>query len=240
MTNHWTDVANSDYIMVIAGNPAENPPAAYGHITDAIERGAKLIVVDPRFTRSASKAHIYCAIRSGTDVAFIGGVIKWVIDDMEANPGNYNMTYVTEYTNAAFLVNPEYQGPPDLDGLFVGYDSANRTYGKSKWTYQVDAAGVPLQDKTLQDQNCVFQILKKHFARYTPEMVNKISGAPVEKFLEVAETFAKSGVVGKSGNILYAMGATHHTNGVQVIRSYAIFQLLLANVGVAGGGIQAM
>ena len=240
MTNHWTDVANSDYIMVIAGNPAENHPAAYGHITDAIERGAKLIVVDPRFTRSASKAHIYCPIRSGTDVAFIGGVIKWVIDDMEANPGNYNTTYVTEYTNAAFLVNPEYQGPPDLDGLFIDYDSTNRTYGKSKWTYQVDGSGVPIKDKTLQDQNCVFQIRKKHFARYTPEMVNKISGAPVEKFLEVAETFAKSGASDKSGNILYAMGATHHTNGVQVIRSYAILQLLLGNVGIAGGGIQAM
>jgi len=240
MTNHWNDVANSDYIMVIAGNPAENHPAAYGHITDAIERGAKLIVVDPRFTRSASKAHIYCPIRSGTDVAFIGGVIKWVIDDMEANPGNYNMTYVTEYTNAAFLVNPGYQGPPDLDGLFAGYDSTNRTYGKSKWTYQVDGSGVPLQDKTLQDPNCVFQLLKRHFARYTPEMVNKVSGAPVEKFLEVAETFAKSGASGKAGNILYAMGATHHTNGVQIIRSYAILQLLLANVGIAGGGIQAM
>jgi formate dehydrogenase major subunit len=240
MTNHWNDVANSDYIMVIAGNPAENHPAAYGHITDAIERGAKLIVVDPRFTRSASKAHIYCPIRSGTDVAFIGGVIKWVIDDMEANPGNYNMTYVTEYTNAAFLVNPGYQGPPDLDGLFAGYDSTNRTYGKSKWTYQVDGSGVPLQDKTLQDPNCVFQLLKKHFARYTPEMVNKVSGAPVAKFQEVAETFAKSGAVGKAGNILYAMGATHHTNGVQIIRSYAILQLLLSNVGVAGGGIQAM
>src|SRR4030043_1202190 len=117
MTNPWTDVANSDYILVIAGNPAENHPAAYGHITTAIERGGKLIVVDPRFTRSASKAHLYCPIRSGTDVAFIGGPIKYVIDDMEANPGNYNMTYVTEYTNAAFLVNPEYQGPPALERL---------------------------------------------------------------------------------------------------------------------------
>jgi formate dehydrogenase major subunit len=257
MTNHWTDVANSDYIMVIAGNPAENHPAAYGHITDAIERGAKLIVVDPRFTRSASKAHIYCPIRSGTDVAFIGALIKYVIDDMEVNPGNYNMTYVKEYTNAAFLVHPDYKGPPDLDGLFIGYDEPGRTYGKSKWTYQ-DAGstegniipvlyplaegckGVAKKDKTLQDPNCVFQILKRQYARYTPEMVNKVCGTPTEKFLEVAETFAKSGAVGKSGNILYAMGATHHTNGAQIIRSYGMLQLLLGNVGVAGGGIQAM
>jgi formate dehydrogenase-N alpha subunit len=264
MTNHWNDVANSDYIMVIAGNPAENHPAAFGHITKAIEENnAKLIVVDPRFTRSASKAHIYCPIRSGTDVGFIGGMIKYVMDDMAANPASYNMTYVTEYTNAAFLVNPGYQGPPDLDGLFVDYNAEKRTYGKGKWTYQdaasTDADMVPLtwpppviasdkpqpkgyakKDKTLQDPNCVFQILKKHYARYTPEMVNKICGTPVEKFLEVASTFSKSGAAGKAGNIMYAMGATHHTNGAQIIRSYGVLQLLLANVGVAGGGIQAM
>ena len=241
MTNHWNDVANSDYILVIAGNPAENHPAAYGHITKAIERGAKLIVVDPRFTRSASKAHIYCPIRSGTDVAFIGGVIKYVMDDMvNTDWANYNKTYLVEYTNAPYLVTPDFQGPADLDGLFVGYDATNRIYAKSKWTYQLDDGGVPKKDKTLQDPNCVFQILRKHFARYTPEMVNKISGAPQEKFLEVARTFAESGAVGKSGNIMYAMGATHHTNGAQIIRSYGVLQLLLANVGIAGGGIQAM
>lgn len=242
MTNHWNDVANSDYIMVIAGNPAENHPAAYGHITKAVERGAKLIVVDPRFTRSASKAHIYCPIRSGTDVGFIGGMIKYVIDDMvNTDWANYNKTYLVEYTNASYLVNADFKGPADLDGLFVDYDAAKRTYGKTKWTYQTDAAtGIPLKDKTLQDPNCVFQIVKKHFARYTPEMVNRICGTPVEKFLEVARTFSESGAASKAGNIMYAMGATHHTNGVQIIRSYGILQLLLGNVGIAGGGIQAM
>ena len=241
MTNSWNDIENSDYILVIAGNPAENHPAAYGHITIAMEKGAKLLVVDPRFTRSASKATLYCPIRSGTDVAFIGGVIKYVMDDMEVHPENYNMTYINQYTNFTFLVNPSYQGPPDLDGLFSGYNPSGRTYDKSTWTYQYeDGSNVPKRADNLQDPNCVFQIVKKHFARFTPEMVNKISGAPQEKFLEVAQTFAQSGAVGKSGTIMYAMGATHHTIGTQIIRSYAILQLLLGNIGVAGGGIQAM
>jgi len=244
MTNHWNDIQNSDYILVIAGNPAENHPAAYGHITAAVDKGAKLIVVDPRFTRSAAKAHIYCPIRSGTDVAFIGGIVKYIISDIEANPGNYNMTYITEYTNASYLVNPNYKGAPDLDGLFSGYNAEKRSYDRSaatsSWTYQLDENGVPKRDKTLQDPNCVFQILKEHYARYTPEMVNTVSGAPKEKFLEVAKTFAESGAAGKSGTLMYAMGATQHTNGSQIIRTYAIMQLLLANIGVAGGGIQAM
>ena len=241
MTNHWNDVANSDYIMVIAGNPAENHPAAYGHITKAVERGAKLIVVDPRFTRSASKAHIYCPIRSGTDIAFIGGVIRYVINDMiDTNWANYNKTYLTEYTNASYVVNDQFKGPADLDGLFVDYDAGKRTYGKTKWTYQTDAAGIPIKDKDLQNANCVFQLLKKQFDRYTPEMVNKTTGMPQEKFLEAARTFAESGAVGKAGNVMYAMGATHHTNGAQIIRSYGVLQLILGNVGIAGGGIQAM
>ena len=250
MTNHWIDVANSDYIMVIAGNPAENHPAAYGHITTAIERGGKLIVVDPRFTRSASKAHLYCPIRSGTDVAFIGGIIKHVIDDIEANPGNYNMTYLTEYTNAPYLINPDFKGPADLDGMFSGWDSVTKRYldnpthkyanKDSTWRYQLDEQGIPKKDKTLKDPNCVFQILKKQYARYTPAMVSRTTGAPQEKFLQVASTFAESGAPGKSGNIMYAMGATHHTNGVQIIRSYGVLQLLLGNIGIAGGGIQAM
>jgi formate dehydrogenase-N alpha subunit len=244
MTNHWNDIANSDRILVIAGNPAENHPAAYGHITEAIERGAKLIVVDPRFTRSASKAHIYCPIRSGTDVAFIGGIINWVLNDMEKNPTNYNMTYVKEYTNAAYLVDENYKGPDELDGLFEGYNPTGRSYNRSAtnspWKYQLDGSGVPVRDDSLQNPKCVFQILKKHFSRYTPEVVNKISGAPVQKFEEVARTFAESGATGKAGTLMYAMGATQHTNGSQIIRSYAIMQLLLGNIGVAGGGIQAM
>ena len=104
MTNHWNDIANSDCILAIGSNPAENHPAAFGHITEAKARGAKLIHVDPRFTRTSARADIYAPLRSGTDIAFIGGMIKWVLDDIERNPGNYNMTYITEYTNAPFLL----------------------------------------------------------------------------------------------------------------------------------------
>jgi formate dehydrogenase major subunit len=240
MTNHWNDIANADVIMAIGSNPAENHPAAFGHITEAKERGAKLISVDPRFTRTSSKADIYAPLRSGTDISFINGMIKYVLDDIEHNPNKYNMTYITEYTNAAHLINAGYKGPAELNGLFSGYNEEKRSYDKSTWQYQLDKNGIPKRDKTLKDPNCVFQILKRHVARYTPEMVSQITGCPVDTFRLVAQTYAASGAVGKAGTILYAMGTTQHTYGTQNIRSYAILQLLLANIGIAGGGINAM
>ncbi len=247
MTNHWNDLANSDVLMAIGGNPAENHPAAFGHITIAKERGAKLISVDPRFTRTSSKADIYAPIRSGTDIAFIGGMINYILNDIESNPGNYNLTYIREYTNATFLINPDYKGPADLEGLFSGYsgssneiDGTKRNYNKSTWQFQRDENGIPKRDMTMKDPNCAYQLIKKHFERYTPEKVNAICGTPIDTFLEVCRTFAASGQVGKSGTILYAMGTTQHTYGAQNIRSYTILQLLLANIGIAGGGINAM
>ena len=247
MTNHWNDVANSDCMLSIGSNPAENHPASFGWITLAKERGAKLISVDPRFTRTSAKADIYAKMRSGTDIAFIGGMIKYVLDDMEANPTNYNMTYVREYTNAALLINPSFQGADVLDGLFSGYagvqnetDNAKRKYDKSTWQYQFDGSGIPKADKTLQDPNCVFQILKRHFSRYDVDTVTKITGTPKETFLEICSTYAATGAPGKSGTIMYAMGTTQHTYGTQNIRSYAILQFLLGNIGLCGGGINAM
>ena len=240
MTNHWNDIANSDCMMAIGSNPAENHPASFGWVTLAKERGAKLISVDPRFTRTSAKADIYAPMRSGTDVAFIGGMIKYVLDDMDANPDNYNMTYVTEYTNAPYLINADFKGPADLDGLFSGYDADNRSYDKSTWSYQEDDDGIPLRDKTLQDPNCVFQLLKKQFARYSPETVCSITGTPQDTYLEICQTYAATGETGKAGTIMYAMGTTQHTNGTQMIRSYAILQLLLGNIGVTGGGINAL
>jgi formate dehydrogenase-N alpha subunit len=247
MTNHWNDIANSDCIMSIGSNPAENHPAAFGHIMTAKERGAKLINVDPRFTRTSAKSDIYAPLRSGTDIAFIGGMIKYVIDDIERNPNNYNITYIAEYTNAAYLINPDFEGPADLEGLFSGYEGTvnetrddKRKYNKSTWQYQVDANGIPLKDKTLKDRNCAFQIMKRHFARYTPQKVNEICGTPVDTFNEICQTYAATGRKGKAGTILYAMGTTQHTYGAQNIRSYCILQLLLGNVGVCGGGINAM
>jgi len=240
MTNHWNDVVNADVIMAIGSNPAENHPAAFGHITEAKEKGAKLISVDPRFTRTSAKADIYCPLRSGTDITFINAMIKYVLDDIEQNPDNYNMIYIAEYTNASHLINPDYQGPAELDGLFSGYSDEKRSYDKSSWQYQLDENGIPKRDKTPQDPNCAFQLLKKHVARYTPEMVSKITGCPADTFLLTAQTFAASGATGKSGTIMYAMGTTQHTVGTQNIRSYSILQLLLGNIGVAGGGINAM
>jgi len=245
MTNHWNDLKNSDCIFIIGSNAAENHPISFKWITKAIEEnGATLINVDPRFTRSSSKADIYAQMRSGTDIAFIGGMIKWVLDDMEANPSRYNMTYVTEYTNAAFLIDPEFKTAAELDGKFSGFipgDDPNfGKYDKSTWKWQTDADSIPLKDKTLQDPNCVFQLLKKQFARYTPEMVCGTTGTDQETYLKICETYARTGGIGKSGTIMYAMGTTQHTVGTQNIRSYAILQLLLGNVGVAGGGINAL
>ncbi len=136
MTNHWTDVANANLVLIIGANPAENHPASYTHILRAQTNGANIVVIDPRFTRSAAKADIYAPIRSGTDIAVVGALINYVINDIEANPAKYNMTYITEYTNAPTLVNPDFKGPVDLDGLFSGYNAATRSYSKATWTYQ--------------------------------------------------------------------------------------------------------
>jgi len=258
MTNHWNDIANSDCMMVIGGNPAENHPAAFGHITTAMHNGAPLIVVDPRFTRTAARADIYAPLRSGTDIAFINGMIKYVLDDIEKNPQSYNMTYIAKYTNASFLVNPAFKGPVELNGLFSDYvgtsnetDNTKRKYNRNvplnswqiippTWNFQFDANGIPKKDETLKDPNCVYQVLKREFARYTPQMVNQVTGTPIDTLSKVYKTYAASGRPDKSGTILYAMGTTQHTCGTQNIRSYAMLQLLLGNIGLAGGGINAM
>lgn len=236
MTNHWIDLKNSDCIFIIGGNPAENHPASFYWILEAVERnGAPLIVVDPRFNRSAAKATLYAPIRPGTDIAFLGGIIRYVLEN-----ARYHKEYVLHYTDASFLVDPNFQGPAELDGLFSGYDEGERTYDRTTWKYQVDASGEPLRDPTLQDPNCVFQHLRRHYARYTPEMVSRITGCPQDLFLKVAQTFAETGKPGRAGTILYAMGQTQHTVGSQNVRAMAMLQLLLGNIGVAGGGVNAL
>ncbi len=235
MTNHWIDLKNSDCFFVIGANPAENHPASMYWINAAIEKGAKLIVVDPRFTRTASKAHIYAPIRSGTDIAFLGGMINYILQNEL-----YHKEYVVNYTNAATLISPDFKGPADLDGLFSGYDPTKRAYDRTTWAYQRDADGNIKRDETLQDPNCVFQLLKKHYARYTPDLVSRITGCPKDLFLKVTETYAATGQPGKAGTILYAMGQTQHTVGSQNVRVLAILQLLLGNIGVPGGGVNAL
>ncbi len=240
MTNHWIDIRNADRILIIGSNAAENHPMSFKWVTEAIDRGGILINVDPRFTRTSSKAHLYAPMRSGGDIPFILGMIKYIIDDMEANPDNYNMEYIREYTTASFLINPNFKLPEELDGVFSGYDPNKRKYDKSTWQYQKDGAGIPKKDKSLKNPNCVFQILKKHVSRYDPKTVSSITGTPEDIYAKVCKSYAESGAVGKAGTIMYAMGTTQHTYGTQNIRGYAILQLLLANMGIAGGGINAL
>jgi len=262
MTNHWIDIRNSDRIMIIGSNAAENHPISFKWVTAAKERGAKLISVDPRFTRTSSKADIYAPMRSGCDITFIGGMIRYILDDMQkSGPAGraekYNMTYVTQYTNAALIISDDFEDTTNSahPGLFSGYTPRNGAgpgklggYDKSSWMY-ADAV-TPQSDQALVDNTwnnwsdlnpkCVLRLLWEHYQRFTPEKVSEVTGCPVDKFLDVAAAYAESGKTGMAGTIMYAMGTTQHTYGTQNIRGYAILQLLLANIGVAGGGINAL
>jgi formate dehydrogenase major subunit len=235
MTNHWVDVKNADVILVMGANPAENHPISMKWVMRAKEQGAKLIVVDPRFTRTAAKADLYAPMRSGTDIAFLGGMIKYILDN-----NLYFREYVVNYTNASFLVNPDFKGPGQLNGLFSGYDEKTRKYDKKTWSLQMDESGIPKKDPSLKDPNCVFQLLKKHYSRYTLDKVSSITGTPKEKLAEVYKLYASTGKPDRAGTELYAMGWTQHTVGTQNIRAMCIVQLLLGNMGMAGGGINAL
>ena len=236
MTNHWIDLKNADVILAMGGNPASNHPISMKWINRARAKGAKLICVDPRFSQTAAKADLYAPLRSGTDIAFLGGMIKYILDN-----DLYFKEYVVNYTNASFLVNPEFKGPSEMDGLFSGFNDKTKKYDKATWTFQLDeVTGVALKDPTLQDPNCVFQHLKKHYARYTPEMVVDITGTPMEKLMEVYKLYSSTGKPDRVGTECYAMGWTQHTVGTQNIRAMAIIQLLLGNIGMAGGGVNAL
>ncbi len=232
MTNHWIDIKNSDCILIMGSNAAENHPISFKYVTEAMQRGAKLISVDPRFTRTSSKADIYAPLRSGTDIAFLGGMIKYILDN-----DLYFRQYVAWYTNAPFLVKDTYSFK---DGLFSGYDPKTRKYDKSQWGFQLDDKGNPKMDRSLKDPRCVFQLLKKHFSRYTTRVVSQVTGTPESDLIEIYKTYAATGAKGKAGTIMYAMGWTQHTVGVQNIRAMSIIQLLLGNMGVAGGGVNAL
>ena len=232
MTNHWNDLANSDCVLIVGCNPAENHPISFKWITKAQEKGAKLIVVDPRFTRSAAKADLYVRLRPGTDIALFGGLINYALSNEL-----YHRDYVVSYTNASFLVVKDFAFQ---EGLFAGYQKDKRAYDAAVWDYEMDKEGKPVTDPTLADPRCVFQLMKAHFARYTPEMVEATTGVPKETFLKMAALYAATGKPEKAGTILYAMGGTQHSTGVQIIRGYSMLQMLLGNMGVAGGGINAL
>ena len=267
MTNGWVDIKNTDMMLIMGGNPAENHPCGFKWAIEAKRnRNAKMIVVDPRFTRTASVADLFCQIRAGADIAFLGGVIRYAFEN-----NRIAKDYLLNYTNAAFIVKDGFK-LPETDGVFSGFDAKSQTYDKSSWNYAGgDASGKPVPephviavaahpangapppapalpekvayDFSLQNPNCVFQLLKKHYSRYTPEMVERITGIPRQKFEDAANLFTsvrKDGDMKKAATIIYAVGWTHHTFGTQIIRTAAMLQLLLGNVGRAGGGVNAL
>lgn len=259
MTNHWIDLKNADVVLAIGGNNAENHPISMKWVTEAKLAGAKYVVVDPRFNRSAAVADLYAPLRSGTDIAFYGGLFNYIIEN-----NLYHDEYVKNYTTAPFLVNTSYSFD---DGLFSGWNADTKKYDNATWSYQVESEApwdtaeggkmawvnapgtpafttpvvkTPKKDMTLSDPNCVFQLMKNHYSRYTLELVSSITGTPIDRLKEVYDLYASTGQPGKAGTILYAMGQTQHTVGSQNVRSMAMTQLLLGNMGIAGGGVNAL
>lgn len=232
MTNHWIDMINTDVAMIMGSNTVENHPLAAKWLTRTKEKGAIIINCDPRYTRTSSFADIYCKFRSGTDIAFVGGIINYALEN-----GRYQQEYVANYTNAGFIISDKFSFH---DGIFAGYDEAKRSYDKSKWAYELDGNGNPRIDRTLQHPRCVFQLMKKHYRRYDVDTVCKITGAPRDIYERVCRMYTSTWAPDRVGTWLYAMGTTQHTHGTQNIRTYAILQLLLGNVGLAGGGINAL
>jgi hypothetical protein len=228
MTNHWIDMQHAKAILVESSNVAENHPMAYKWIRKAQENGAKLIPVDPRFTRTSAGADVYARIRPGTDAAFLNTMINHILVNRL-----YDEDFVTTHTNALFLIQADYDFK---DGLFSGYDATKQAYDTKSWGYQLDSQGRPRRAARLDDPHCVFARLKTFVSRYTPEMGERITGVPAAQITDIAETMAKN----RPGTILYALGMTQHTTGVQGIRAFTILQLLLGNLGKPGSGVNAL
>jgi len=233
MTNSWTDIKNTDLVIVMGGNAAEAHPCGFKWVTEAKHhRGAKLIVVDPRFTRTASVSDYYAPIRPGTDIAFLMGLIRYMIENDKVQ-----WEYVKAFTNASFLVKEEFGWS---DGLFTGYDEEKRDYDRSSWDYQIGPDGYVLTDPTFAHPRCVWNMLKAHVDVYTPEMVERITGTPQDRFLKIAEMIGECSSPTKTMTSMYALGWTQHSKGAQNIRGMAMLQLILGNIGVPGGGMNAL
>jgi formate dehydrogenase major subunit len=232
MTNHYIDLKNSDCILIMGSNAAEHHPIAFKWILRAKEKGAKIIHVDPRYTRTSARCDYHVPLRSGTDIAFLGGMINHIL-----NKDLYFKDYVLNYTNASFIVGKDYAFK---DGLFSGYDAAKRKYNKDTWVLEKDAKGIPKRDMSLSDPRCVFQMMKTHYSRYTLEKVSSITGVSKEDLVRVYEEYGATGKPDKAGTECYALGWTHHTTGSQIIRTMSLIQLLLGNMGIAGGGVNAL
>jgi formate dehydrogenase major subunit len=251
---------NSDCIVIMGSNMAENHPVAFQWVVEARERGAEVIHVDPRFTRTSAMATRFVGIRAGSDIAFLGGIVNYILEHER-----WFDEYVRRYTNAAVIIDDGYVDAEDADGLFSGWDPETKRYSNETWQYKgmeaTSGAGPPPkgeqaghgghagglshgeppeEDETLQHPNCVFQILKRHYRRYTPDLVARTCGCSVEDFLYVAEKLCENSGRERTGAFAYAVGWTQHTVGVQIIRTAAVIQLLLGNIGRPGGGIMAL
>jgi formate dehydrogenase major subunit len=232
MTNGWTDVANTDVVLVMGGNPAENHPVGFRFVMEARrKRRAKVICVDPRFSRTAAVSDCYVPIRAGTDIAFLGGLIHYTL-----STGKYHAQYVREHTNATFLVKVGFGFD---NGHFSGWDPTKKSYDKATWQYETDGQGYARVDETMEHPHSVFQLMKRHYSRYTPEKVSDICGCTPEEFTKAAEMISVAAAEDKSGTILYALGWTQHSHAVQLIHAAAMVQLLMGNIGMPGGGVNA-
>jgi formate dehydrogenase major subunit len=233
MTNVWMDIKNADVIVIMGGNAAEAHPCGFKWVTEAKHHNkARLIVVDPRFTRSAAVSDMYVPIRQGADIAWLNGLINYLVSH-----DKIQKEYVTAYTNAAFVVK---EGFDFNDGLFSGWNAEREDYDRSSWEYEMDEQGMAKVDPTLEHPRCVYQLLKKFVARYTPEMVSRITGSPKEKMLKAWELMASTHTPDRAMTSMYALGWTQHSKGSQNIRAMAMVQLLLGNIGIAGGGMNAL
>lgn len=233
MTNNWVDIKNANLVLIMGGNAAEAHPCGFKWVTEAkAHNKAKLIVVDPRFNRSAAVADFYAPIRPGSDIAFLGGLINYLL----AND-KIQHEYVNAYTDASFIVRADYDFK---DGLFSGYDPKARKYDRATWMYELDKDGYAKVDPTFKHERCVLNLLKQHYVRYTPEVVSGITGTPKEDFLKICGMIAETAAPDKTLTMLYALGWTQHSQGTQMIRCAAMVQLLLGNVGMPGGGMNAL
>src|SRR6201987_5959513 len=233
MTNTWQDIKNANVVVVMGGNAAEAHPCGFKWVIHAkMENAAKLVVIDPRYTRTASVSDVYAPIRPGTDIAFLSGVMRYLLEkDLIQHD------YVRAYTNASLIVKEEFGFQ---DGLFTGYDAGAHKYDKTSWDYELDGQGYAKVDDTWQNPRCVINLLRKHVERYTPEMVSRICGTPQDKFLEVCALMASTAAPDQAMTSLFALGWTQHSIGAQNIRTMAMVQLLLGNIGIAGGGMNAL
>jgi formate dehydrogenase major subunit len=236
-TSAQQDLANADCILIEGSSMAEAHPVGFRWVMKAKERGATIIHVDPRFSRTSALADIWVPIRAGADIAFLGGLVRHMIEN-----NLFFRDYVVHFTNASCILREDFRDTEEgTAGFFSGWNEAERSYAKESWAYDGEGGlSFPKRDLTLQDPRCVFQTLRRHFARYTPEMVGKICGISPDLFHKVADALARASGPDKTAAICYALGWTQHSKGVQIIRTASILQLLLGNIGRPGGGIMAL